>query len=352
MRATWMLIHMSASCWRSSGSSFGPRWRSSSISRATPNDGPARGAAADGGPFVHQRGQGDTPPAVDVARGDGRRAPPTSVKNTSLNDAPPVIWRSGRTSTPGACMSTTKPVRPLCLGTFGSVRQMISPMSLNWAPEVHTFWPLTTHSSPSRSALVWRLARSLPAPRLAEQLAGDDVAPVQRPQVALLHRLGAVGQDGRRHHAEPDAEHGARGHLVAGLERLPAPLVGRRQLPPAVSGGPGDPAEAGVEHLAAPRLGLRHLGQLLLPGLLLEQPDPVRALAPRPPAGPPCGVRVAFQERRRLLFELLRAPWSPRLTIPSRLGPRSASAGSVSASDPPPSPPAPCASPSGRFTSG
>ena len=31
-----------------------------------------------------------------------------SVKNTSLNSASPVIWRSGRTSTPGACMSTTK----------------------------------------------------------------------------------------------------------------------------------------------------------------------------------------------------------------------------------------------------
>ncbi len=29
-------------------------------------------------------------------------------KNTSLNSASPVIWRSGRTSTPGPCMSTTK----------------------------------------------------------------------------------------------------------------------------------------------------------------------------------------------------------------------------------------------------
>ncbi len=31
----------------------------------------------------------------------------TSVKYTSLNSASPVIWRSGRTSTPGASMSTT-----------------------------------------------------------------------------------------------------------------------------------------------------------------------------------------------------------------------------------------------------
>ena len=32
----------------------------------------------------------------------------TSLKNTSLNSASPVIWRRGLTSTPGACMSTTK----------------------------------------------------------------------------------------------------------------------------------------------------------------------------------------------------------------------------------------------------
>ncbi len=32
----------------------------------------------------------------------------TSLRKTSLNSAWPVIWRSGRTSTPGACMSTTK----------------------------------------------------------------------------------------------------------------------------------------------------------------------------------------------------------------------------------------------------
>ncbi len=32
----------------------------------------------------------------------------TSVRYTSLNSASPVIWRSGRTSTPGACMSRAK----------------------------------------------------------------------------------------------------------------------------------------------------------------------------------------------------------------------------------------------------
>ena len=38
------------------------------------------------------------------------------ASHCALNPAPPVIWRSGRTSTPGAAMSTMKPVRPRCLG--------------------------------------------------------------------------------------------------------------------------------------------------------------------------------------------------------------------------------------------
>src|SRR5712691_2922934 len=44
------------------------------------------------------------PPSTSPTRwASGTR---TSVRNTSLNPAAPVIWRSGRTSTPGACMST------------------------------------------------------------------------------------------------------------------------------------------------------------------------------------------------------------------------------------------------------
>ena len=53
---------------------------------------------------------------------------------------------------------------PLCFGASGLVRATSIPRSATWPPEVHTFWPLTTHSSPSRTALVWMLARSEPAP--------------------------------------------------------------------------------------------------------------------------------------------------------------------------------------------
>ena len=87
-----------------------------------------------------------------------------SVKNTSLKVAPPVISLSGRTSTPGWSMSMTKKVMPWCLGASGSVRARRMPQREYWAPDVQTFWPLTVHSSPSRTALVCRLARSEPAP--------------------------------------------------------------------------------------------------------------------------------------------------------------------------------------------
>ena len=88
----------------------------------------------------------------------------TLSKNTSLNSASPVIWTSGRTVTPGDCMSTMKYVRPLCFGTEGSVRARSIPHFARWARLVQTFWPLTTHSSPSRTARVDKPATSEPAP--------------------------------------------------------------------------------------------------------------------------------------------------------------------------------------------
>ena len=53
---------------------------------------------------------------------------------------------------------------PLCFGASTSERAISSPHSQNWAPELQTFCPLMTHSSPSRSARQPRAARSEPAP--------------------------------------------------------------------------------------------------------------------------------------------------------------------------------------------
>ncbi len=87
-----------------------------------------------------------------------------SVRNVSLNMAWPVISRSGRTSTPLWCMSSAKYEIPRCLGWSGSVRASSIAMSAIWPSEVHTFWPLTIHSSPSRTARAFSPARSEPAP--------------------------------------------------------------------------------------------------------------------------------------------------------------------------------------------
>ena len=87
-----------------------------------------------------------------------------SVKNTSLNPCWPFIWCSGLTSMPGWPTSMTKKLRPRCLGTSRSVRASSIPRSAYWAPEVHTFWPLTVQPPPSCTALVCALARSDPDP--------------------------------------------------------------------------------------------------------------------------------------------------------------------------------------------
>ena len=88
----------------------------------------------------------------------------TSVRKISLNSASPVIWCRGRTSTPSDSMSSKKYVRPLCLGWSGSVRATSIPHRDTWASVVQTFWPLTIHSSPSRTARLDRPATSEPEP--------------------------------------------------------------------------------------------------------------------------------------------------------------------------------------------
>ena len=74
------------------------------------------------------------------------------------------MLRIGRTSTPGWCMSMMKAVRPLCFGASGSVRASSKPKRDLCAIDVQIFEPLTTHSSPSRSARVASPATSEPAP--------------------------------------------------------------------------------------------------------------------------------------------------------------------------------------------
>ena len=124
-------------------------------------------------------------------------------------------------------------------------------MSAVWPSEVHTFWPLTIHSSPSLTARVGEAGEVGAGARLAEQLApgllaGDDVADVE---VDLL--LGAVGGDGRARRAAGRARRARRAAPNAAISRLDAHGVaagqalavgvGRAASAPPSRPGPGAP---------------------------------------------------------------------------------------------------------------
>ena len=87
-----------------------------------------------------------------------------SEKNTSPNSLAPLICRSGRASTPGCRMSISSIEMPRCRTLPGSVRTSAKILSPCTALVVHTFCPLTTNSSPSRTPFVASAARSEPAP--------------------------------------------------------------------------------------------------------------------------------------------------------------------------------------------
>ena len=87
-----------------------------------------------------------------------------SSKNTSLNSESPVSWMIGRICTPGWSSGTNRKDSPACRLEPFSLRATTKHHCAQCASEVHTFWPLITHSSPTNSAEVETLARSLPAP--------------------------------------------------------------------------------------------------------------------------------------------------------------------------------------------
>ena len=70
----------------------------------------------------------------------------------------------GRTETPGDSMSISRKLIPLCFAASGSVRTRRNIQSALSAYDVQTFCPLTTKTSPSRTARVRSEARSDPAP--------------------------------------------------------------------------------------------------------------------------------------------------------------------------------------------
>ena len=218
---------------------------------------------------------------------------------------------------------------PLCLGAVGSVRTKQRHQSAWWAPEVQTFWPLTTKSSPSSTARVDRPARSLPAPGLAHAEAPGHLAPQgrQRPPLDLL--LGAVVEERGGDDAQALRVHRPGDVPVRELLEVDH-LLDRRGVAAAPLGRPPGHQPAVVEERALPRAwptaACRHwTGGRPAPRAWAEGARPTRPAArpgtPRPrrstgaASGEPTGCRPG---RTRPGGGRRPAPWPPGRTPPRR----------------------------------
>ena len=175
-----------------------------------------------------------------------------SWKNTSLNSASPVSCTSGRTSTPGACMSTTKYVRPRCFGTSGlRAREQHPPPRQVRERRPHL---LAVHHP---LVAVAHRARRQPGDvgaraRLGEQLAPDLFVRGDAAQQLVLLLLGPPLDERRAAHADADEVERARHlvvreHVVHGLG-----LARREREPGAVLGRPGGRGVPGLTEARAP----------------------------------------------------------------------------------------------------
>ncbi len=143
---------------------------------------------------------------------------------------------------------------PLRLGTSGSVRASSTPKSDRCAQVVHTFCPVTTHSSPSRSARVASEARSEPAPGSLKSWH----------QISSLRTIG--GRKRSRCSSVPWANSaGAARFSPSGLSRprlygrelrLDRPGLGRAEVEAAVGDRPGRRHQAGAAEHRVPGLVL------------------------------------------------------------------------------------------------
>ena len=185
----------------------------------------------------------------------------TSVKNTSSNSADPVICRSGRTSIPGRSIGHRKNEMPSCLRASGSVRAIRMPQLLTRPPEHHTFWPLTTKRSPSRSARVASDPRSLPAPGSENSWHQTCSAVSVGAQVLalLLGRAVLPDRPAGQHQAD-HVEHGR--HPGAGALDQPRLVVVDAESPATVLDRPVDPGVARLVQASLPRhAGVDQLGR-------------------------------------------------------------------------------------------
>ena len=162
---------------------------------------------------------------------------------------------------PGWSIGTSRYERPLCFGASRSVRHSTKNHCAQCASDVHTFWPVITHSSPSSSARVCTLARSEPAFGL---------------RVALAPDLGAAQDAGEERGASASSEPK---WTIVGPSR-PSPTMPTR---------PGPPAR----------------GVLLVEDHLLDERGAAPAVLRRPAEADPAGAAELLLPRPALLEQLV-----------------------------------------------
>ena len=208
----------------------------------------------------------------------------TSSRRTSLNSASPVIWTRGRTSTPSACMSTTRQEIPCCrLGASGSLR------ARHRAPvgELGIRGPHLVAGDPEpaghRTGPGGQRGQVASGFRLAEQLTPELLGPEDGRQPALLLVRGAVGEEGGTDQIDPDAADQlggpGPGHLLGDQK-----VLGGAQAAAAELHRPGHPHPPALgQHRLPAATERHHLGQVLrasgrlgpvLPRKVGHQPGP------------------------------------------------------------------------------
>ena len=177
----------------------------------------------------------------------------TSSRKSSANSVDPAMVLSGRKSMPGRVHRHGQPGDPAVTAVL---RDRCAPAARRSRPprrgEVQIFDPVTTYSSPSRTARVRSEARSLPAPGSEKpwhhtssprRIGGQEPRP-------LLG--GALDHDGGAGVQEPDEVHPDIGRMGP-LELLQVDeLLDRTGTPTAALDGPVDAGVAGVEEHALP----------------------------------------------------------------------------------------------------
>ena len=120
--------------------------------------------AADGHPLVHQGGRGHPPPGADgveaLAVGDADVGEEDLVELGVTGD----LAQGADLDARGVHVDDEVGQCPGASARRGRCGPGAVPSVAVWASVVHTFWPFTTHSSPSRTARVASPATSDPAP--------------------------------------------------------------------------------------------------------------------------------------------------------------------------------------------